>query len=86
MNAHQWIGSFQDSWSRVDIDWEAVDEIADLLLKSNALPVIEAKVFGQTVSVRPLCRRGVSEEEDIFHKHNYCGFCGQALDWRNYNK
>lgn len=74
MKAHQWIGSLEDSWSRVDIDWEAVDEIADLLLKSNAIPVRVVKLFGENVSICPLCGRGVSEEEDIFHHHNYCGF------------
>lgn len=64
--AKEWINSLEDEWSRVDIDWEAVDEIRELLDKATPQKPNEKKC--------PNCG-------ESHWMQRYCAMCGQKLDW-----
>ena len=71
--AKEWIDSLDDDWSRVDIEWEAVDEIRKLVDKATPKkPPKHDKV------VCPTC----NSKANYGHPYTeYCCHCGQALDW-----
>ena len=75
--AKEWIDSLDDDWSRVDIEWEAVDEIRELLDKATPKKP-EIQEIGQYI-IRYVgkCECG----EFIARSHKYCHGCGQRLDW-----
>lgn len=66
----------------VDESHQMLQELVDrLTVSKKPLP---QKLFGVTVEVCPTCMHGVTQEETIFHKNKHCGYCGQALDWSEY--
>lgn len=76
--AKEWINSLEDDWSKVDIEWEAVDEIRELVdratpRKDNSLACPSC---GELNTV--LFEYDTFEDITCF---NFCPDCGQAIDW-----
>ncbi len=76
MKAKEWIEMIKEhpNWRRVDIDWEAVDEIKEIMEKAMAK--------------KPVCFYGAEDEPLCPNCHNvldgteeYCEICDQRLDW-----
>ena len=81
--AKEWIDSLDDDWSRVDIEWEAIDEIRKLVDKATPKkPSIAHSINGEAESYCRSCQRRFSTPVSwarISYKH--CPECGQKLDW-----
>lgn len=70
-------------WSKVDIEWQAIDEIKELLDKATPMKP-------KNINVENLVENGfipllVAEcskcECEIVEHQDYCWHCGQAIDW-----
>lgn len=81
MNAKEWLGSFQNQWGRVDIEWEAVDELRELSKRDEPKPVLHENVMKQFGKC-PVCNSSVAIQ---FHS-DFCGKCGNRLKWRGEGK
>lgn len=58
----------------VKLSIEQVNEINELIVRDEALPVLENEVLGDEWHRCPRCKHA------IFRKPNFCEQCGQRLD------
>ena len=75
--ANEWVSRIKDNYAWIDVDWEAIDQIRDLLSKTKPLrpDTISYGIIGDI----PKCHNcnTVWAMKSIF----YCYICGQEIDW-----
>lgn len=85
-NRHSFISEGEETeWNEIYIkDIKALNQAIELLGRSIKKKPVKAE-DGDPCCPKCFCNFYVEDLGQIFHD-NYCGFCGQAIDWSNSNE